>query len=132
MANSWASEATQSSNSIKRFSDFLGLPEGTTVPFKNGRPDFSNFSYGDFAVKGLNGNHKVNMPLIRQQIADEFGFSKADGLPNENAARRWLRANNLTPDHGGGTLVQLIDGNLHKLIRHTGGAFDLRMLFGGE
>jgi hypothetical protein len=104
----------------------LGLANGTTIGFKRARVDFSQFSQGNFRVKGMTGDHDVDMSLIHEHIARRKGWLKADGSGNAAKARKWLSENNLTPHHAGGSSVQLIDSDLHDTIRHTGGAFDLR------
>jgi hypothetical protein len=104
----------------------LGLDKATTITFRNGRVDFGEFSQGNFNVRGMTGDHAVDMPLIHEHIAKRMGMLKRDGTPNAAAAQRWLSENNLTPHHAGGVRVQLIDYDLHNTIRHTGVAFDLR------
>jgi hypothetical protein len=106
----------------------LGLPVGTRVTFVNGRPDLSPFlvngpsnvpGSGTFHVPGLTGDPTGDQRLIRGQMARELNWTVRD-------VDRWLGGATITPHHAGGTLVQLIPTNIHEMIRHTGGAADLR------
>lgn len=107
--------------------DLLGLAQGTSVNFKKGRVDFSPFSQRNLRVKNLTGDHSVDIPLIHEHLAQRLKLLKSDGSPNAAAAERYLSQRNLSPHHAGGSLVQLIDTQLHRTIRHTGGAYDLRL-----
>jgi hypothetical protein len=98
----------------------LGIPPGTSIPFRNGYPDFSQWSRGNYNIPGLNGDHSHDLPLIWEAVA------RQQGLPNQTAGRRWLRDQNLTPHHAGGNAVQLIPSSLHTGVQHTGGAWELR------
>ncbi len=99
----------------------LGIPRGSTIPFRNGYPDFSGFQQGKpFNVPGMTGDHATDMPLIHQAVA------KQQGLPNQTAGKQWLSDQGLTPHHSGGTSVQLVPTDLHDGVRHMGGASELR------
>ncbi len=124
----WLGERGNSAFELnKKTVNALGLESGTVIQFRSGRVDFSDFSQGNFNVRGMTGDHDVDLPLIHDHIARRMGLLKRDGAPNAGAARRWLTENNLTPHHAGNnSRIQLIDSDLHATIRHTGGAFDLR------
>jgi RHS repeat-associated protein len=98
----------------------LGLNPGDSIPYKNGMPDFSNWSQRNMRVSGMTGVHDTDMSKIHAALA------KRMGLPNQTAAKNWLSANKLTPHHAGGSKVILVATALHDGIRHTGGAHDLR------
>jgi RHS repeat-associated protein len=98
----------------------LGLKDGDTIPFVKGSPDFEPYSVGNLDVPGMTGEHRTDMPLIHQAVADE------KNLKNQTAGRNWLSEEGLTPHHAGGSKVQLVPTKLHDGVRHTGGASDLR------
>jgi hypothetical protein len=99
----------------------LGVPVGTSIPFRNGYPNLSQWQRGTpLDVPGLNGNYGNDMPLIYQEVA------RLQGLPNQTAGQSWLSQQGLSPHHAGGNIVQLIPTPLHGGLRHMGGAWELR------
>lgn len=104
-----------------------GLKPGEYVPFKNGVPDFSKWSKGNYKIKGLKGNHEFDMPHIHKELAKRWNKSKFDGRRtwNQTQVKNWLSKKNLTPHHYKGQQVQLVPGDVHS-IRHTGSAKVMR------
>jgi hypothetical protein len=98
----------------------FGLAADARIPFRNGYPDFSEWSRGTLEVPGLTGSHNHDWPLICEQLARE------KQLPSISAARRWLQQRHVALHHAGGNTVQLVPLDLHDGIRHTGGAWELR------
>ena len=99
------------------------ITDNKSIPFKDGRPDFSEWSEMDFNVKGMNGT-KDDFSKIYDQLKDELG------LKNKSAAQQWLKDNGLTPHHLDNETIQLIPTDLHGNIPHKGSASDMRELFG--
>ena len=108
------------SNFIPANPKALGLQTIDVIPFKNGMPDFSKWSQGNYTVPKMTGNHDFDMPEIRRTI------KKVDKHKSANAVKRMLIKKGLTPHHSGGKLVQLIPKKLHGGVRHMGGASELR------
>jgi hypothetical protein len=98
----------------------LGLAEGARIPFRDGYPDFSAWSWSNLEVPGLNGYYDNDLPLIYKEVA------RVKGLPNPTAAQNWLAEQGLTPHHAGGNSVQILPRRLHEGVRHMGGAWELR------
>jgi hypothetical protein len=107
----------------------LGLKPGEVVPFRNGRPDFSQWSKGNFTSKEtLIGEWNVDAPKMIKTLAEQKGWT-------QQQAKEWLTKERLSLHHSGGNDFQLIPWELHgnpsavppiQGIRHMGGAFDLR------
>jgi intein/homing endonuclease len=122
----------------------LGLNPGEVIPFRQGRPDFSNWA------RDLNGaqspgktfqsperltGEKDDLGKMHKEIARQKGWLKANGEPNPAAAERWLQQQRLSPHHSGGNGFQLLPWELHgnpsakppiQGVRHVGGAHDNR------
>ena len=108
----------------------LGLKPREVVPFRNGRPDFSKWSKGNFRSNDpLTGVHDVDRLKMTKAIAEAKGWTIT-------RVQEWLRNQQLSPHHAGGNEFQLIPWALHgnpshvppiNGIRHMGGAFDLRI-----
>jgi len=117
------------SNFIPHNPSELGLKPGETVPFHEGRPDFSKWSKGNFISKEpLTGIHVDDAPIMIKTIADEKGWT-------QRQVRDWLKEEHLSLHHAGGNEIQLIPRKLHgdpsaippiQGIRHMGAAYDLR------
>ena len=97
---------------------------GDGVPFKDGRPDFSQWSKGEieFEPGVLNGG-EADFTRVYEQIRE------AKGLPSNNAARQYLLDVGLTPHHHSDTSIQFIPSDLHGNIPHIGSASDMRNNF---
>jgi hypothetical protein len=95
------------------------ITRGLGIPFKNGRVDFSQWSRKNLNVVGLDGSKK-DFGRVYSALASELNLESA------SAARLWLVRQGLTPHHVSGEVIQLVPKLLHKNVRHTGGAFDLR------
>jgi hypothetical protein len=93
---------------------------GKGIPFRNGRVDFSEWAQRSIDVEGLNGTYS-DFSKIYVALAKELN------LKNPTAAQRWLASQRLSPHHDVGNRIQLVPRNLHSNIRHTGGAYDLRL-----
>uniref|UniRef100_UPI00403FF945 HNH endonuclease n=1 Tax=Thioclava sp. GXIMD4216 TaxID=3131929 RepID=UPI00403FF945 len=91
------------------------------MPFKNGRPDFSQWSKGEVEFDpGVLDGSNTDFLRVYEQIKE------AAGLPSNNAAKELLRQRGLTPHHFSDTVIQLIPTDLHANIPHIGSASDLR------
>jgi hypothetical protein len=114
----------------------LGLKPGEVVPFTNGRPDFSKWTFdldGKLAPntlftakETLTGVHPVDQPKMVKALAAQKGWTVTK-------TEEWLTANEYVLHHAGGNTFQLLDGRLHGAtawgyngIRHMGGAYELR------
>ena len=99
------------------------VTDNQAVPFKNGRPDFSEWKFDEFKVEGMNGT-KSDFSKIHEKLAEDLG------LKNKTAAENWLKENGLTAHHLDNETIQLIPSDLHNNIPHKGSASDMRELFG--
>ena len=97
------------------------VTNGKPIPFKNGRPDFSEWSKGSIKFKSgqLNGK-KEDLDLVYDYV------SKQKSLTSRNSAKNYLIEQKLTPHHFDKSTIQLIPSKLHKNIPHIGSASDLR------
>ena len=66
----------------------------------------------------MNGTND-DFDLIYKKMVDYYGFK------SPNAAKTWLKNNNLTPHHDTGNSVQIVPTTLNN-VPHAGGASDLR------
>jgi hypothetical protein len=101
------------------------LPRGTSIPWREGIPDFGDHVIpgpagipGTFNVSGLTGAHAADRTLMLQSIASQSGIS-------QRAVQQWLSANNARLHHSGGEAVQIVPARIHGL-HHSGGAQQLR------
>ncbi len=96
---------------------------GKGIPFKDGRPDFSEWSRGEikFNIGELNGT-RLDFDAVYEKI-----MKSSNGKFNsKNAVKEWLRDKGLTPHHYSDTVIQLIPTDLHGNIPHIGSASDMR------
>ena len=103
--------------------EVYGVSPGTRIPFRRGWIELVCVGQDEFPVSGMNGT-VADFPLIHQKLA------ALRGLPNQTAARAWLKQQNLSPHHAGGDLIQLVPRKLHG-IDHMGGSWQLRNLWWG-
>jgi len=97
------------------------VTDGKPVPFKNGRPDFSEWSKGEVTFKkGELTGTKKDFNKVYENIANE------KGLENKTAAKQLLKEKGLTPHHLDNETIQLIPTKLHGNIPHIGSASDMR------
>jgi len=93
---------------------------GKGIPFKNGYPDFSEWSKGEIVIKNLDGTDK-DFDKVYEVVMNQ------KGLKSKNAAKKYLKEKGLTPHHHqDGKTIQFIPSDLHNNIPHTGGASILR------
>ncbi len=99
------------------------ITNGESLPFKNGRPDFSKWSKGSLNFKSgvLTGTDK-DFRLVYKEIKKNMEFR------SQKEAKKWLKNKGLTPHHSSLTEIQLIPTDLHANIPHIGSASDLRIL----
>jgi hypothetical protein len=98
----------------------LGLKEGETIPFKNGKPDFTKWSKGSYESKvPLTGNHQADRNIMKDDLADKQKQSGAE-------IDRLLKQQGVRLHHSGGNGYQLIPNALHDNIKGTGAACELR------
>ena len=99
------------------------ITNGESLPFKNGRPDFSKWSKGSLNFKSgvLTGTDK-DFRLVYKEIKKNMEFR------SQKEAKKWLENKGLTPHHSSLTEIQLIPTDLHANIPHIGSASDLRIL----
>ncbi|WP_367871846.1 hypothetical protein [Luteolibacter sp. Populi] len=101
--------------------DAVGLPRGSSIPWREGIPDFVGHVVpgprgipGTFSVPGLTGVHKSDRELMVRQMAAVSGMSG-------NAVKRWLKTAHVHLHHSGGDGAQIVPRSLHEL-HHSGGA----------
>jgi hypothetical protein len=114
----------------------LGLNYGEVVPFRNGRPDFSEWSKGNFtANEALTGVEQTDQKIFWRTLRDNFNARDGDGSWTLGRVQGWLQSERVTPHHSGGNDFQLIPWALHGNtmadpplpgIRHSGMAVELR------
>lgn len=104
--------------------DVNRITNGESIPFKNGRPDFSAWSKGQltFEPGELNGTSS-DFTKVYEALKNELN------LNSNNAAKGWLKSKGLTPHHYDSTTIQLIPTDLHGNVPHIGSASDLRTLY---
>jgi hypothetical protein len=109
----------------------LGLKDNDVIPFVNGRPVFAKYAKEIHNVKGLNGDHSHDMPLIHDQIARQKGWLKPNGSPDRDRVTDWLKDKEWIPHHAEGSRVEVLEARLHGCtawgyndVRHTGSASD--------
>lgn len=91
------------------------------VPFKDGRPDFSEWSKGEVEFEpGVLDGTNADFTKAYEQIKE------ARGLSSNNAAKKLLQDAGLTPHHSSNTVIQLIPSDLHNNVPHIGSASDMR------
>ncbi|GKX52739.1 RHS repeat-associated core domain-containing protein [Budvicia aquatica] len=106
---------------------YSDLPEvnevtgGAPVPFRNGRPDFSEWSKGEieFPEGVLNGTD-ADFDQVYIKLK-ELGVGK-----NKTQAKNWLSSEKITPHHLSTTVIQLIPTKLHGKVPHIGSASEMR------
>lgn len=103
----------------------MGLPTGSTVPWREGIPDFSAYAVpgpagisSTFEVPGLTGVHGTDRAIILRHMANQTGMS-------QRAIEQWQRTNKIVLHHAGGQTIQIVPTIVH-LLHHTGGAQQLR------
>lgn len=104
------------------------LPNGEPrpVPFREGVVDFSRWVQRVLDVPGLIGEHRHDMPLIREAIANALDLAPGESrTARAEAALDYLRdapdgygGTGLAPHHAGGTRVELVPLDLHR-VQHT-------------
>jgi filamentous hemagglutinin len=95
------------------------ITDGQGIPFKNGYPDFSQWSEASFEVEGLNGTRK-DFKLIYEYMKENFDFKSIAEV------KRYLKKNGLSPHHiQNSNIIELVPTELNK-TPHQGGAADLR------
>ena len=103
------------------------VTKGAPVPFRNGYPDFAQWSVAKVRSHNLSGFNEADFPLADRALAMAKGWLKRDGTPNASAAARFRQANGLTWHHvPGGDDLLLVPTPLHANVPHIGGASDLR------
>jgi A nuclease of the HNH/ENDO VII superfamily with conserved WHH len=101
-------------------SDVNSVTGGQPIPFRDGYPDFSQWSEGTFIFDNLTGQNS-DFGMVYDAVANEYG------LANRTEAQNFLRELGLTPHHvEDGRTIQLIPTALHNNIPHIGGASHLR------
>ena len=104
------------------------------IMFRDGRVDFSEFSQKNYKIEGLTGEHAADMKKMRVEIAKREKLIDPKDKPSdsalEKAERDWQRdfvvkvngkangAKGIRPHHAGGTSVEMIPKDLHK-VQHT-------------
>ncbi|MCD8193452.1 MAG: DUF6531 domain-containing protein [Tannerellaceae bacterium] len=102
--------------------DVNSITKNKGIEFKDGYPDFSPYSKGNYNFKDLDGTDK-DFDKVYERVM------KQKKLNSKNAAKEWLKAKGLTPHHHqNGRTIQLIPTALHKNVPHEGGASKLRKM----
>jgi hypothetical protein len=96
---------------------------GKPIPFKSGKPDFSEWSKGKVTFKNgeLDGTDKDF-----SKVYNRLKISK--GLTSQSKAKRLLKEKGLTPHHVSSTEIMLVPTQLHGNIPHVGSASEMRRL----
>ncbi|MDA8327588.1 MAG: HNH endonuclease, partial [Betaproteobacteria bacterium] len=93
---------------------------GQPIPFRNGYPDFSQWSQGTFTFDNLTGTN-TDFGVVYDAVAQEYG------LANRTAGQNLLRDLGLTPHHvEDGLTIELVPTDVHGNVPHIGGASNLR------
>jgi len=94
---------------------------GKPIHFKDGRPDFSEWSEAEleFGVGVLDGSNK-DFGIIQEEL------KKQAGLKNKKAARDWLKEHGYTPHHLSYEIIQFVPTKLHSNVPHIGTVSDMR------
>ncbi|TLD71655.1 hypothetical protein FEM03_05820 [Phragmitibacter flavus] len=103
----------------------MGVPRGSTVPWRNGIPDFRDYAVpgpggisSTFRVPGLTGDPGGDRTLMLQQMASQAKMT-------QRALKEWLSTQKVRLHHAGGEEVQIVPAPIHSL-HHSGGAQQLR------
>lgn len=116
---SWSGVAGDS-NWISSNPAVNAVTQGQPIPFRNGYPDFSQWSQGTFQIKNLTGQSS-DFGLVYDAVAEQFG------LGTRTAGQDLLKELGLTPHHvEDGVTIQLVPSDLHRNVPHVGGASGLR------
>ena len=100
-------------NGMYQLSDDLARKYGSSVSFsKHGFPDFSSYSKSTVKVRGLTGNYAKDAALANMSA----------GLNATPRGYTWHHVED-------GITMMLIPSDLHRAVRHTGGAALLRKIF---
>ena len=118
----WDGEAGNS-NWISEKPEVNKITNGEGIPFKDGRPDFSQWSKGEiqFNEGELDGT-KSDFKKIYEKIKNESNGQ----IKSNRAAKKLLKNMGVTPHHFSETEIQLIPTDLHRNIPHIGSASDMR------
>lgn len=94
---------------------------GKPIHFKDGRPDFSEWSEAELEVgiDILNGSDK-DFGIIYEEMQKRVGFK------SKKEVREWLKEHGITPHHYTNEIIQFIPTKLHSNIPHIGSASDMR------
>jgi hypothetical protein len=97
-----------------------GLDPGQSVPFKEGVPDFTEYTVptpsgqpGTVEVQGLTGDGRSDYAATVQRLAAQEGMT-----PRE--VQQWLSSNNLRLHHFSGNEMQIVPERLHGALGHQG------------
>lgn len=118
--------------------DVIAVTKGQGIRFRNGYPDFSEYSVGQVNI-GQTGmasdfaeaDHLFAEGIMKGSRKPPPGMNRADfihnGAPNASATARYRRSAGLTwHHHQGGNRMLLVPTRLHANIPHTGGASGAR------
>lgn len=118
--------------------DVLAVTKGNGIRFRNGYPDFSEYSAGQVNI-GQSGmasdfaeaDHLFAEGIMKGSRKPPSGMTRADfihnGAPNASATARYRRSAGLTwHHHQGGSRMLLVPTKLHANVPHTGGASGAR------
>ncbi len=110
------SEFVLSSSAAKE----LNLPQGTTVRFVNGTPDFGPQTIktpagtsGSFSVEELTYSRGNDATATVRHLANESNMTPSQ-------VRAWLREQDVRMHHFQGNVMQLVPTRLHQVVHHTG------------
>lgn len=106
--------------------DANNITEGKPIPFKDDYPDFSEWSQAEVDID-VTGKQSTDNRRADKAYAQQQGFLKKNGTPNQSVSKKYRVDNNLTWHHvPGSNKMQLLPRGLHGNIPHTGGAADAR------
>ncbi len=125
----WIDDRPEVIRVVKQGADGQANP----VPYRQGEVDFSQWTRQEVSVPGLIGSHREDMGKIFLAIAEQRGLAIGGSRTARiNAARDWMRTvddgfggTGLRPHHAGGSRVQLVPKDVHK-VQHTDmGLYDI-------
>jgi hypothetical protein len=100
--------------------------EANPIVFRQGVVDFTPWSQGSLEVPGLKGTHEHDMKLIRIAVADRQKLALGESPSKRaEAGHAWMQqasdgfgGKGLRPHHAGGSKIQLIPKDVHR-VQHT-------------
>lgn len=102
------------------------MPKG--VKFENGYPNFKPYAEKTINVKGMKGDHKLDVDLTKKTIIDKKIDINGKTYEKQADIEKMVKDKNLIYHHEGeaGEEMSLLDKSIHENIRHDGSSSILR------